>query len=170
MVFDPVPPGLVPVLVENGRPFIEVPPKPLPDIQATDENGTFLFETVEQTVVDDNGVPVLDDAGEPVVKLVEVPLMLTGRVESVKVSFEDNYVDQGALALRPSVNLPTEVRLGIGETYSVELPKPCRVLVDGEPLTIEEGVLELQGEMPAEYSIQVDHFPFKPATMKVIVE
>lgn len=170
MVSDPVPLGLIAVLRENGRPFIEVSPMRLPDIQATDMDGNLLFDTIQQAVIDESGAAVVDEAGAPVTKTVEIPVMLTGRLQHVNVSFEDNYVDNGSLVIRPSVDLPAEVRLAIGETTSIALPKPCRILIDGEPAMVEEGVLELEGEMPAEYTIQVDHFPFKPATMKVIVE
>jgi len=49
------------------------------------------------------------------------------------------------------------------------LPVPCVVQIDGEPVTIEDGLLELTAEMPATYWVVFDQFPYMPWSAEITV-
>jgi hypothetical protein len=67
------------------------------------------------------------------------------------------------LAERPMVAIAvdrTEITADGVDTASITgLPDPCTLLIDGVPVTVDGGRLELTADMPATYSIVFDQFP-----------
>lgn len=79
-------------------------------------------------------------------------------------------VDTQEIKKRPVVEFPAEITLAIGDSYKIEnLPDPLSLVIDSRRYEITGGELELEGEMPAEYFIYVDSFPYYPSRIKVVV-
>jgi len=91
---------------------------------------------------------------------------------SKTVAFGSSYVRRGRLARRPVAPVVidrTEIPAdGEAAATITGLPEPCQVLVDGEPVTVEGGRLELTADMPAIYSIVLDQFPFMPWSAEIV--
>jgi hypothetical protein len=87
-------------------------------------------------------------------------------------SYEADYVVDGQLVPRPVADIQidrTEILADDKDMAIVTgLPVPCVVLVDGEPVTVEDGRLEMTSDMPATYSIVFDQFPVMPWSAEVI--
>jgi len=86
-------------------------------------------------------------------------------------SFGQSYVLDGELAARPVAPITinrTEIPADKRSKVKIGgLPDPCVVLVDGKPVTVEGGRLELTADMPATYSIVLDQFPFMPWSAEI---
>jgi hypothetical protein len=50
------------------------------------------------------------------------------------------------------------------------LPVPCVVKVDGKPVTVEDGALELEGGTPGVYRIEINQWPYMPFETEIVVE
>ncbi|WLR91013.1 hypothetical protein [Shinella zoogloeoides] len=85
--------------------------------------------------------------------------------------YDDYFVSDGALTRRPDFPIPhAEISLGVGEGIALEgLPQPCRIFVEGAEIVVNDGELTIESDMPAEYEILFDQWPFKPATVKVTI-
>ncbi|WP_336801487.1 hypothetical protein [Kaistia sp. MMO-174] len=86
-------------------------------------------------------------------------------------SFGASYVLDGKLVARPVAPITinrTEIPADSRSKVKIAgLPDPCVVLVDGEPVTVEGGLLELTADMPATYSIVFDQFPYLPWSAEI---
>lgn len=170
LVFDPVPEGLANIMDKNGATFLDLPPIPLPDLPVLDESGNPRFETTYDQIFDEHNNAVLSEDGSPLVQVIETPVMQTGRFEYASVDINSDFVSEGAVHPRPGIDIPESIRLRVGETITVPgLPVPATVYVDRNQYVVEDGVLEIEGEMPAEYTIRFDTFPYLTADMKVTV-
>lgn len=170
IVFDPVHPDVLTHVKGEGRTFLDLAPIKLPDEPLLDENGNQQMERHVEPLFDEDGSPLLNDAGEALYQVTMTPVFLTNRIKPVEVSLFDDYVVGGEIAKRPSIALPDLVELTVGQAKTIaDLPRPCAIRVDGEAMTIEDGALTLEGDMPAEYEIAFDQWPYKPATVKVII-
>lgn len=170
VVFDPVPEGFVDLLNENGKTFLNLPPEPLPDLPLFDEEGNQLFDTTYESVLDEDGAQIFADDGSEMVRVIKTPLMDTGRMAYADVDIDRDFVMNGMVLERPKIDLPEEISLAVGETYTVkDLPDPARFFLDREQIQVEGGKLEIEGEMPAEYTIRFDQFPYVPLNVKVTV-
>ncbi|MET4636152.1 hypothetical protein [Kaistia defluvii] len=88
-------------------------------------------------------------------------------------SMATNYVVDGELVARPvapiAINrteIPADKRSKVKITG---LPVPCVVHIDGQPVSVEDGLLELTAEMPATYWVVFDQFPFMPWSAEITV-
>ena len=170
MISDPVPPSMIDLLTEKGHTFLNLPPVELPDEPLLDEDGNQKVDRQITQLFNEDGTPQKDANGEELYQVVETPLFLTNRFQSVSFDWLTDYVKDGQLVPRPTVSVPETAELVVGQTGVVEnLPKPCRILVDGEEHVLEDGELEIEATMPAEYTIVFDQWPYIPATMKVTV-
>jgi len=83
-----------------------------------------------------------------------------------KASIATNYVVDGELVARPAADIritKTEFPANRRARATITgLPDPCTLLIDGEPITVKGGRLELTADMPATYSIVFDSFPYLP--------
>lgn len=81
-------------------------------------------------------------------------------------SMASSYVVDGALVPRPVFPIEldrTDISADGTDVAVIEgLPDPCTLLIDGEPITIIGGRLELTADMPAIYSVVFDCFPAMP--------
>lgn len=88
-------------------------------------------------------------------------------------AFGSNYIVDGALAARPVASITinrTEIPADKRSKVKIAgLPDPCTIFIDGEPVTVEGGLLELTADMPAIYSIVFDSFPFMPWSCEISV-
>lgn len=139
LYFDPVAPDLADLLSGSGTLFLDVPPTPVYD-------GTF----------DDNGNPNIKE------------------YISEEVEHDLHYVQGGMIASRPTLNLPDEIEVEVGaEIELAGIPAapgdPCIVLIDQNIYQVEDSGLTLDADMPAEYSILIEKFPYQRKTIKVIV-
>lgn len=145
-ISDPVNPSIVNVLTERGHRFVNLPPIALPD----------------EPYLDAEGNPSLDDDGKP--------LMITGRVESVSFDWSTDYIKDGLLQARPRLSVPATVELAVGEQTVISgLPIPCAVTVDGEAATIDDGTLEITGDMTGEYVIRFVQWPYVETETRVTI-
>lgn len=125
IVNDPVPVGLVDIMLANGAVLIDLPPVQTPE-----------------------GL-----------KFAEVDFMR----DFVNVTTKE-------ISSRPVIDMPSEVNLKVGETTVLSgLPDPIHLLLDGEPVEITGGELELSGDMPSSYILTVNQFPYMPSVTKVVV-
>jgi len=86
-------------------------------------------------------------------------------------AFIQNYVVDGELVARPvapiTINrteIPADKRTKV---KIAGLPDPCTVFIDGEPVTVEGGLLELTADMPATYWVVFDSFPYMPWSAEI---
>ncbi|MCX5570627.1 hypothetical protein [Kaistia nematophila] len=105
---------------------------------------------------------------EELVGLAERQLFLTVPDDA---AFAQSYVLDGELAARPVAPITinrTEIPADkLSKVKIAGLPDPCVVLVDGEPVTVAGGLLELTADMPATYSIVFDQFPYMPWSAEI---
>jgi hypothetical protein len=170
IIFDPVPEGLTDVLQARGIPFLEFPPRPLPDIPALDEDGNPAFDFLKMPLTEDNGTPVLDGEGNQVLVDVPTPRMITGRTENVTADIMTDYILDGQITHRPTFYTPDLISLTAGETFTiVNLPDSCTVHVDENTFELTTGTLELEADMPASYTLVIESWPYLPRTIGVDV-
>lgn len=62
--------------------------------------------------------------------------------------------------IRPKVSKTTIRADGIDETQISGLPIPCRMLVNGEEVIVEDGSLELAVDVAAQYRVEMDQWPY----------
>lgn len=80
----------------------------------------------------------------------------------------DIWVDPatGEIALRPALQLHlsrTEIKADGKRLATITgLPRPCDVLIEGVLHTIADGRLDLVSDMPADYEIRIDQWPYLP--------
>jgi hypothetical protein len=48
------------------------------------------------------------------------------------------------------------------------LPKPCTILVDGQPFERKGGTITLTADVPGTYRIEVDQWPFLPWSTEIV--
>lgn len=84
-------------------------------------------------------------------------------------SGQDNlhYVVDGAIVPRPSFDITSPLAIPIGTTVTVSLPAGTQINPNG--ITLADGVLELEGEMPDEYELTLSLWPYLDKTVKVVV-
>jgi hypothetical protein len=82
-----------------------------------------------------------------------------------------NYVVDGQLVARPVADIritKTEFPANKRARATITgLPDPCTLFIDGEPVAVDGGRLELTADMPATYSIAFDQFPFMPWSAEI---
>jgi len=85
--------------------------------------------------------------------------------------FAGHFALDGDLAVRPEAlitinraEIPADKR---SKVKIAGLPDPCVVFIDGDPVTVEGGLLELTAGMPATYSIVFDQFPYLPWSAEI---
>lgn len=80
------------------------------------------------------------------------------------------YVAAGAVAVRPTLDLPETVSLPVGETRELSVPLGARLIIDGDEAgTCDDGVLTISGEMTDTYRIDVRAWPHRYHTIIVTV-
>lgn len=92
-------------------------------------------------------------------------------VEPDGVSMVTNYVVDGHLVPRPVADIQinrTEIPADKRSKVKITgLPDPCIVEIDGEPVTVVGGLLELTADMPATYWVVFDTIPFMPWSAEI---
>lgn len=85
--------------------------------------------------------------------------------------YTDFYVQNEELIARPNIPLSaTDLLRNVGETFSIGgLPKPCKVLVDGEEHVVDDGKLQITADMPAEYELLFTQWPYKDALVRITI-
>jgi hypothetical protein len=87
------------------------------------------------------------------------------------VSMVTNYVVDGHIVPRPVADIQinrTEIPANSRSKIKITgLPDPCVVEIDGEPVTVAGGLLELTAGMPATYWVVFDQFPFMPWSAEI---
>ncbi|QWY83361.1 hypothetical protein [Rhizobium phage RHph_X3_2] len=81
-----------------------------------------------------------------------------------------HYVSEGSITQRPQFDIPDELELAVGESKDYAIPNPCKITFDGVEHVVTDGVLGIDGEMPAEYTLTLEQWPYLPHTLKVIVQ
>jgi hypothetical protein len=86
-------------------------------------------------------------------------------------SMVTNYVVDGELVARPAADIritKTELPANKRARATITgLPDPCTLSIDGEPIAVTGGRLELTADMPGTYSIVFDEFPFMPWSAEI---
>lgn len=87
------------------------------------------------------------------------------------IAGSQHYVVDGTLVARPvspiAINrteIPADKRTKV---KIAGLPDPCTVFIEGEPVTVEGGLLELTADMPATYWVVFDSFPYMPWSAEI---
>lgn len=130
------------------------------------ENGQIshiMFDPVPPGVVD-----VLTEKGS---RFLDIPPVSTSEgTTTAKADIFTDYISEGQITPRPVITLPEDMTIAVGETAVIDgLPDPCWLRVDDERIEVTGGSLEIEGEMPATYEIEIDHFPYMPSKVKVTV-
>lgn len=82
-----------------------------------------------------------------------------------------HYIVDGAIAERPTIDLPAEHAMSVGEAVTItDLPTPCTVTIDGDSFEVADGELTLDADMPAEYGVLIEAWPHIPAFIKVTID
>ncbi|MBC2806645.1 hypothetical protein C3Y94_026185 [Rhizobium ruizarguesonis] len=111
-------------------------------------------------VMDSNGITYLNFP----------PVQTEDGTKNVECDVSLDYIKDGQITRRPALQVPESVTLRVGETFVVTgLPDPINVVVDGQVNEITGGSLELDADMPAEYRLFFDKWPYQAATLKVTV-
>jgi len=77
---------------------------------------------------------------------------------------------EGSLQARPTFQVPDTIGLPIGEATVLNLPAGTTVAVDnGEPVLLEDSSLEIEGEMPANYTLRISNWPYLDAQIEVTI-
>lgn len=82
---------------------------------------------------------------------------------------DERYFDGEPLP-RPTIEGPDTVEIvadGL-DTFSLSIPDPCMVTVDGDLHVVTGGVLEIQSDMAAEYEVIIDQWPYRLKTIGVV--
>ncbi|MBD9544241.1 hypothetical protein IB276_32880 [Ensifer sp. ENS04] len=137
--FDPVAVDLQGLLEVNGTLFLNVPPTPVYD-------GTF----------DSDGKPNIQE------------------YISASADHDLHYIHEGAVTSRPTLDLPEDIQTTVGSEIALTgIPAspgdPCMILIDENVYHVEDANLTLDADMPAEYSILIEKFPYQRKTIKVTV-
>lgn len=171
VISDPVPDGLAARLAELGRPFLDLPPLPLPDIPLLGEDQQPVYDVEATPLFEEDGVtPLRDEKGEHLHEVKQTPRMITGRTQSVAVSFTDHYVLSGVLTDRPSLPVPAQIVLTRNQTHSIaDLPVGCVVNYAGERQTLPEGSMDIEGEEIGTFDLEFEIWPYRTAKCEVIV-
>jgi hypothetical protein len=171
IVSDPVPPGLVERLTEMNSVFLNLPPEPLPDVPALGADGEPVYDYETKPLYEEDGVtPRLDEKGEHLHEVKQRMRMITGRTQSVAVSFDQHYVQSGVLALRPTLPVPAQIVLTRNQTRTItDLPAGCVVKFGNETMTIDDGSMEIEGEELGSFRLQFELWPFQTANCEVVV-
>lgn len=86
-------------------------------------------------------------------------------------SMASNYVIDGELVARPVADIQinrTEIPADKRSKVKITgLPDPCVLHIDGEPVTVTGGLLELTADMPATYFVAFDQFPTMPWSAEI---
>lgn len=114
-----------------------------------------------EPLYDEKGNPLLDQFGEPLTQVVGafVPVC----------DIMSDYVENGKLKKRPTFIHPPEIELAVGESVVIDVPAGATAMVDDQSYTIDDGVLEIVGEMPAEYEVTVTKWPYMEAKIQVVI-
>jgi hypothetical protein len=81
-----------------------------------------------------------------------------------------DYIVDGQITRRPAMDVPAAVELTVGETFTLAgLPDPIEVFLDDQVSELSGGTLELSADMPAEYRLILNKWPYQTAILKVTV-
>jgi hypothetical protein len=86
--------------------------------------------------------------------------------------FQTVYVLNGAPTHRPDFPATidkTTIRADASDKAVIaNLPQPCTLMVDGQPVERKAGTLTLTSDMPADYVISCDQWPYLPWSVTVM--
>lgn len=149
VVSDPVHPQVLEMMLQRESGILNLPPIPEPLEHERDW-----------------------DTGELRYNADGSPKMVSPGVTFQRCDILSDYILDGVVTPRPVLDLPDVVELvadGI-DVRRLEIPDPCDILIDGEPVSVSNvlGELELTADMPAEYTLEFVQWPYMPKTVKVI--
>jgi hypothetical protein len=114
-----------------------------------------LFETMDANGIEYRNFP---------------PIMTENGTQNVECDPMLDYINDGQITRRPAINVPATAQLTVGETFTLTgLPDPIEVILDGEVSELTGGTLELSADMPAEYTLVLEKWPYQTAILKVTV-
>jgi cell division ATPase FtsA len=149
IIHDPVHESIVGTLHEMGRQFLDLATIPWPPQPVIDK------ATGEPMIDEDSGAIIVASQG----------------YDSPSVDGESQYVLDGAIEPRPTFKAPELVEIvadDVDEKVIENLPENATLLVDGEMHQLDGTTLTIASDMPAEYEIRIQKFPFIERTVKVI--
>lgn len=79
----------------------------------------------------------------------------------------DHWVDNGVVANRPTFTIPDVITIPIGSVSTFTLPPGTQI--DPIGITLEDGILELEGEMADVYELTLSLWPYVSKTVQVTV-
>lgn len=78
--------------------------------------------------------------------------------------------ESNQLVPRPEFAAVEDVQLSVGDTISWDLPPSTWVAVDEEaPVEIDGTTLEIEADMPAEYTLSFSNWPYVEKTIRVTI-
>jgi hypothetical protein len=117
-------------------------------------------------IVDPESLAALDERG---VLYADVDFKQNGNLHEL---FGLHHVVEGELALRPALAASVstaEIRAdGKDKAVISGLPKPCTVMVDGQPVERKGGTLTLTADVAATYRVAVDQWPYLPWLVEIV--
>ncbi|QPC91455.1 hypothetical protein [Mesorhizobium sp. INR15] len=156
---------------QNGRIFhvISDPVHPMVlEMMLTRESGVLNLPPIQKPLEHERDW----DTGELRYNEDGSPKMVSPGVIFQRCDIAGDYILEGVVTARPLFDLPDEVELIAdgADTKTLEIPDPCDITVDGEPLTVSNVLneLELRADVPAEYTLEFVQWPYMSKTVKVV--
>ncbi|WP_274426737.1 hypothetical protein [Chelativorans sp. YIM 93263] len=145
---DPVPPGVVQAMEENGATFLNLPPIPLPEEHAIDpDTGEELFEEI-----------VDEETGE---KHYE-PLMESPGMTYTECELSTHYVVDGELAERPSPSVDFEQDESEIRISGVPAGSAVAIVLEADSELQDTQTFEADGEL---ITIEID----EPGKLRIVI-
>lgn len=110
-----------------------------------------LFEVLEaNNVIYANFPPIVEKETD------EEGVEHTKSITYTELDLQTDYIKlpEKVVAKRPIFNFPAEIVMTVGNSYTLsDIPAGTKLWMDGQEIEIEGETLELDGDMPAEYSM-----------------
>ncbi|MBA8881740.1 hypothetical protein [Phyllobacterium myrsinacearum] len=150
IMFDPVPDEIVQAMTNKNIKFINIKGTPLPPEQ-------LLHPISGEMVVDELGEPIFQSPG----------------LRDVIIDLSHDYVFDGAITPRPIFEAPDIIHIkadGVDMQVVENLPEGATLIVDGKIHMLEGTSLTISSDMPAQYDILIQKFPYLDRTIRVVAD
>lgn len=168
-IADPIPPGLVEQLTARGEVFLNFPPVAY-EVENFIPREVEVEREIEVEIPQPDGGVVIETRIEKVTETQMISEMVTHYTLTPCDPMTD-YVKDGGIHPRPALpEMPSLVAMYVGEEWEVaDLPEGCTVTIDSTRHEITGTTFTLGADLPANYDVLVECWPYLPRHMKVEV-
>ncbi|MGA1831669.1 hypothetical protein [Rhizobium wenxiniae] len=83
---------------------------------------------------------------------------------------EKHFALDDTMCARPELDIPSELRLQVGDTWSTSLPIGTTVDFDGNQSVLEDGALEISAVTVDAFELKLSCWPYLPKVLRVVVD